>query len=291
MVRLAAGIITYQDRPALLRLIKSIYDHVDHIFVIDGRYPSWGNNEIDPPISNDGTKEMCLSLPKVHYEELYAEQIVKRTRYFDLAKEYNCDFLLVVDADDFIHSGYTNWNTFKNYINEQTSLFEEWFAYQPPRQIFNIQFIMTPEHEAAVKEHGQNIRTINLGRLIYKPHDLEYTDHWRIRNKITREHIPYPRNTRFAFIPGLVITSDDLTRPKTRLANDIDYQWELIYKEGFGNIQQFKSKHERQRFEDSILNEVYIWEKYYENTKDKVREVDEEWLNYYIEKEKELKQQ
>lgn len=278
MVRIAVGIITYQDKPGLIRLFKSIYEYVDVIIIIDGRYPDWGTDDM-PKFSTDGTKEMCDSLSKVKLHFLYGPQIEKRSKYLELCKEYDCDFLIVLDADDFVLPE-SDWKQFRQYLDEHVSLFEEFHNYHPPRQIYNIHFILDPGAEQERKNGQLERRPVSLGRVIYKPYELYHFDHWRIKNKKTDIISPYPRNRSYNFLPGLIVTSDDLTRPLVRHANDIDYQWDLFLKEGYKTKQEHDDPKEKQKFIDSILNEVIVWKKYYNDYKDSNREVDEDWLDY-----------
>ena len=249
MVRIAVGIITYQDRDGLERLFNSIYDHVDAIIVVDGRYPEWGTEDL-PKFSTDGTKEYCEMLDKVKFIELFAPQHEKRTRYMSECKE--CDLLLVLDADDFVHYT-TNWDKFKNFINDGISngIFEGRYNIDN-KQIYNVDFIIGPNHKQWI------------GRLYYKPYTLKYISHWRVIRD--GEEISYPRN-RVDTVPGLVCSSNDMTRLKSRVPIDIKYQWDLLYKEGSINRERYTDPNMKRQFENEIYNEVIVWEQYFDKEK------------------------
>ena len=247
-MKLAVGINTYQDRKGIQRTIESLYDNVDFIIVVDGRYPSWGTDQ-DPQFSIDGTKEYCSSLDKVKYYEMFADQTEKRTKYMKLSKRYDCDLLLVVDSDDYVHQS-TDWNTFKEYANNVEYFREN--KRERGQQIYNVEFIMTPTKRQYI------------GRLFYNPFELRYISHWKVVN-ITRNNneVRYPRAS-LMNVPGLVMTSNDITRPKTRIPIDIEYQWNLLYKEGSINKERYTSPNMKRKFEQEIWNEAIVWEKYFE---------------------------
>lgn len=243
---LAVGVITYQDRDGLERLFNSIYDHVDTIIVVDGRYPEWGTEDL-PKLSTDGTKEYCELLDKVKYIGLFAPQKDKRTRYMSECKE---DLLLVLDADDFVHFT-TDWNKFHNFINNGNAMFEGLYNIEK-NQIYNVDFILSPSNRQW------------LGRLYYKPYTLRYISHWRVERD--GEEIGYPRQ-RDQRVPGLVCSSNDMTRPKSRVPTDIEYQWDLLYKEGSINRERYTDPHMKRQFENEINNEVIVWEQYFNKEK------------------------
>lgn len=244
---LAAGINTYQDRRGIQRTIESLYDHVDLIIVVDGRYPEWGNENL-PKFSTDGTKEYCSTLDKVEYHELFADQKTKRTKYMQETKKHNCDLILVIDSDDFVH-GTTNWKKFEDYIDYglKNNTFEKQRTLEF-QQIYNVEFIMTPE------------RRQYIGRLFYKPYELKYISHWRIEKN--RMQMKYPRFN-MNHVPGLVMSSNDLMRSHNRIPVDVEYQWNLLYREHSISEQEYKSITRKRIFEQEIYNEVYVWKDYF----------------------------
>lgn len=242
-MKLAVGINTYQDRKGIQRTIESLYDHVDDIIVVDGKYLDWGKPN-DPPFSTDGTKEYCYSLDKVRYYAYSDLQEKKRTWYMLQCK---CDLLLVADADDYIDES-TDWDKFHRWIDTGQEYMEGLFKIDM-KQIYNVNFIMAPGRQQT------------LGRLYYKPYTLRYISHWRVERDGIQ--IIYPRSRTYV-VPGLVMTSNDMLRPKERIPVDIKYQWDLLYKEGSINRERYTNPNEKRRFEQDIWNEAIVWEKYFE---------------------------
>lgn len=229
-----------------------------------------------PRFSTDGTNELCDKLSKVKLHLLSDEQIVKRSKYLELSKQYDCEFLLVLDADDFVcPPPATNWTKFREHLETQKPLFEEYHSYTPPRPVWNIQFLMNPP-DKVVEQTAR--RPIGLPRLFYKPWEIYHHDHYVTKFRRTGVKVPYFRQKMHYLIPYIVCSSDDLTRPLERHSMDIDYQWDLFLKEGYKTKSEHDDPKEKQVFIDSILNEVIVWEKYYNDTRDKSREVDEDWL-------------
>lgn len=254
--KIAAGIIVYQDRPGLERLVTSLYEHLDIFIVVDGRYPDWGANH-DPLYSTDDTREYCKSLDKVKYYQLFDDQNAKRTMYMQACRAHECDFLLVADADDFVHKR-TDWDAFDKYVNGGRYRFEMGFMNNAePQQIFNVQFVLSPE------------RTQWIGRLFYKPYTLSYFSHWRVRRDNGVE-VRYPRHSD-SHVEGLVMTSDDMTRPTSRISIDIEYQWELFKREHPEDPSKF-TPDKRIAFEKEIITEVIEWEDYYKRHGKKIHE-------------------
>lgn len=268
--KVACGTVCYQDKVGLQRAIESCYEHIDTFIVVDGRYPSWGAST-DPEYSTDGTEEYCKSLDKVDYYKLFADQPVKRTLSFARTKDHDCDFLIVLDADDFIHRS-TDWNKFYEYLN--TFNFE--YYYNKPylkesivtNKIAITERTLVPNQTYAVEfitDGGKNKQII--GRLFYKPYELEYISHWQLVRRRDGKimHYPRPSGRPPAFlVPGLVMSTDDgVMRSKERLSTDITYQWDLFLKEGYLTPEQHKDIAKRNEFAESIINEYIVWEKYY----------------------------
>lgn len=221
---------------------------------MDGRYPSWGA-ETDPEYSTDGTAEYCKSLDKVDYYKLFADQNTKRTTADQIAKKHDCEFLLVLDADDYIDKT-TDWNKFHECMNGDMY---DWNLLHNHKnhQIYNVLFQMDPQRQQWI------------GRIFYKPYELIHISHWKVTRGIGGQVIDYPRPKTFK-IPGLVMTSDDMTRPRSRLAIDTEYQWELFKKEEAFPKSYFDDPRNKKRFQQEIINEYFVWKRYYKAKKLKV---------------------
>jgi glycosyltransferase involved in cell wall biosynthesis len=90
-------VITYNDMPLVRDCIESLYNKVDKIICVDGRY-------IDFPgscdYSTDGTLEYLKNLSKVKVIIATASEVDKRNRY--LEELLDGDIVLNLDADEVL---------------------------------------------------------------------------------------------------------------------------------------------------------------------------------------------
>lgn len=254
--KLAVGINVYNDTPGLKRCIDSLYEYVDLIIVIDGKYPSWGTKD-DPPLSNDGLRDMIAEYTGrkenpaskiIRVDMPNKEQYEKRTKYLEIAGEYNCTHLLVIDADEYIQPG-ANWRQFRSRL-DLDDRFEYALADGGLQYSHNINYQATPDHH------------LSLARLIYKPGDLYYRSHWHLFRKSDGKLTTYQDVGDIYVVHGITITTDDLTRPMSRIESDIDYQWDLFLLEGHINKDKHDNPAEKKVFADHIIWEVNVWKEY-----------------------------
>ncbi|MHA2142573.1 MAG: glycosyltransferase family A protein [Candidatus Thorarchaeota archaeon] len=95
----AAGIIFYDDKKSLERCLESIYEHLNHVICVDGRF-----KKFDSPhdLSTDGSREIVLSYSNTLLVDVVGKhQPDKRNRYLELSKDYGIDILLVIDSDQY----------------------------------------------------------------------------------------------------------------------------------------------------------------------------------------------
>lgn len=242
---LCAGLNTYQDFRGLERCVSSIINHIDKIFVIDGRYPSYGTPDM-PEYSTDETAIFCNALaPRVEYHKLFAEQTVKRSRYLELAKDYK--FLLVIDADDYIVKEKTDWELFRNELQN------------------------TPRFDHTLKANNQHAHNIlyeyepgklnAFGKLIYKPSELYYRSHWRLCRVADNVETRYQRMGDPDVVKGIFMSGDDNKRLdfETRVQTDADYQWRLEYLEGDLTLEQYNNPDLKDKFLQHQVHEIRIW--------------------------------
>jgi len=95
---LRAVLITYNDWPTVEKCIESVYDLVDEIIAVDGKYSDFAQM-YDSDFSADGTLEYLKNVDKVRI--IYAANLLevdKRNRYLEGLKEG--DWVLHLDADE-----------------------------------------------------------------------------------------------------------------------------------------------------------------------------------------------
>ena len=91
--------IFYNDREGLKRTLASL-EQFKYVFCIDGKFRDVKEG---PLLSNDGSREvidrfsnaiLCSSLERSEPE--------KRSVYLEMASSFKCDYLLVIDTDEYV---------------------------------------------------------------------------------------------------------------------------------------------------------------------------------------------
>ena len=95
---LNACIITYDDYPLIRDCIESIYDKVDRIIAVDGRYIDF--SDVCGDYSTDGTLEYLKSIDKVKLFYSVSNEVDKRNLYLMQAKDN--DLILNIDTDEVL---------------------------------------------------------------------------------------------------------------------------------------------------------------------------------------------
>lgn len=164
MTKLAAGIVEYADAHGLYRCLSSLGfgDHgIDTAIVVHARFQHF-NLEYSPLKIWDETLETIYKFPDEHVELITPRsipdpvtEIDARNLYLQTAAELGCDWLLVIDTDEFIARN-ADWQRFREQLEFIMSL-------NLPHQIFDIQF--------------EGISAIDRGprpRLFYRPGTIKY---------------------------------------------------------------------------------------------------------------------
>lgn len=205
--RWSAGVIFYNDRDGLKRCLDSLHNHVDHIFCIDGRFKHFPSTVEDSGLSTDGSRELVIEYypNTVLMSVPNALEIDKRNRYLALASNFNCDFLLVIDSDEWVEG---DWNEFKK--NAQA------VAKVGPNAV-----------EIRNRDNQFNPRP----SLFYKPTlFMYYQKHNRVKRLDTDEILQL--NASYPLIPGIIMREDDKLRSAEHVKASFDYQtWLIGYEE------------------------------------------------------------
>jgi hypothetical protein len=105
---LAVGCIGYEDREGLKRLLDSCYNHIDLFFYIDGAFENYDTANY---ISKDGTMELVKQYPNVIAGYVSLLEHEKRQVYLDWCKEYDIEWLIIADTDEYFHPD-SDWDAF-----------------------------------------------------------------------------------------------------------------------------------------------------------------------------------
>ena len=108
-MKLALGLIYYNSKPELQRLLASIPPAAkggpDMIIAVDGVFQYVAEKYLGTNwLSTDGSTELLKEHKgcKVHVEELpNVSEVTKRNRYLELCAKYQCDYLIICDSDEY----------------------------------------------------------------------------------------------------------------------------------------------------------------------------------------------
>jgi len=100
---IAAGIIFFNDAASLKRCLPTL-SGFDTVFCIDGKFDTFDYPSI---LSNDGSREVVKSFNNtILIDAPNLKEFQKRNRYFELCAEHHFDYLLLVDADEWIEGDF-----------------------------------------------------------------------------------------------------------------------------------------------------------------------------------------
>ena len=147
--KIAAGLVFYDEINVLKRCLDSLKDF-DLVICIDGRYDVADG----PPLSTDGSRELVMSYPNTLLVDMpFRQQTDLRNHYLDEATWNGCDYLLVIEADEYVTG---DMKAFRESLPTP-------FTTRAQDIIFNI-----PMHYV-----GQN-HVVMSPRFFYRPHLMRY---------------------------------------------------------------------------------------------------------------------
>lgn len=113
----------------LIRMLDSVCPHVWKVYLVNGRYKEF-KHEFDYSV-HWTTGVLKDRYPNVEVVNCCATQLVKRQVYMEMAGADNCDFLLVLDSDDYVHPEFADWNRLYQELeevwDEEELLYFLWF--------------------------------------------------------------------------------------------------------------------------------------------------------------------
>jgi hypothetical protein len=157
-----------------------------------------------------------------------AYQPIKRTRYFELAGEDKCDFLMVMDADEYIHSDYQDWNLFYKNLDYLANKHKDY-------QLFKMYAFLNPAWTKAWNKVRHNTWKKYV-RLHRNPGEMRYCldhFHWCHRDATDKDIITGKKdiwNTRYA-VDGIRFNMDSKGRRPIFLEGRDNWAWNTICEE------------------------------------------------------------
>jgi len=208
---LAVGYNFYEKSLATVhRGIESVKSHVDYIFAIDGRYTDEYGVALFPdtePLSHEIVRRYLKSIPNVILVDLPATEIQKRQRYLDMCREYDCEYLIILDGDEFVLPE-SYWQSFKHNLEQCV----------PDTNVYGIKYEYSyPQHHDAT----------NYPRLWFRPWEMEYFHaHCLFKNRITGR--VQKSSSGVPCIEGIRMAGDDTLRNREYQLQSFEYQTWLI---------------------------------------------------------------
>lgn len=211
---LAVGYNFYEKSLATVqRGIESVKSHVDYIFAIDGRYTDEYGTPLFPdsePLSHPLVREYLQRIPNVILVDLPANETTKRGKYLSMCQELDCEYLLILDGDEFVLPE-SDWQSFKHNLEQC----------KPDCNIYGIKYEYSyPTHHDAT----------NYPRLWFKPWEMEYHGaHCLFKNKVTG--VVTKSSSGSPLIEGIRMAGDDSLRSREYQLQSFEYQSFLIEEE------------------------------------------------------------
>ena len=210
-ITLAVGFCFYENSlETVKRAIESWKDHVDVIYAIDGKFEEF---ESDQLFSSDDIRAYLKSIPNVELVDVPNRlEHEKRQVYLDLCSRDLIDWLLIMDADEFI-TDETNWDMAKSRMMELSNE-----ARLP--MLFGMPYI-NPE---------KSKRELGYPKIWRSPYLIKYM---RTHNffQFTTDGKVYKSSTDWERIPGIFARQNDTLRTKEYLDKSYSYQLKLMKRE------------------------------------------------------------
>lgn len=223
IVRIAAGIVFFDDEKGLDRCLRSIQSYVDLIIAIDGKFKYF---EDDHDFSTDNSRKVIESFPNaVYYCYPNLTEIDKRNKYLEIAGNKEIDFLLVIDSDEYAVTDTNEFSKNLAKIKENKTGAPVDGKIKDTPDVYGIKIF---------EKHFEKldfIRERYIERIFYKPDKLRYhLIHCNLvdiddptRNFTSRKYT--------SEIHGITLYNDDDLRSNHYLQRSIQYQSNLLQNE------------------------------------------------------------
>lgn len=225
---LDCGFCFYEDSlETVKRSIESIRYHVRYIFAIDGKFEFF---EADRELSTTEVREYLKSVPNVILIDCpNRKENEKRQKYFDKAQDYLSDWLIILDADEYITES-ADWDAVHRELDKEY------------------------DRETLPKLYGIRIKKGFFPRMMRRPYLIQYTKTHNFFQFKTDRSI-YKSTTDFSPIHNIEIAGNDKLRDKEYLAKSLDYQVRLMAYE-----KPFKEEYRRVAKNTKPAKELYTFE-------------------------------
>jgi len=227
VITLDCGFCFYEDSlETVKRAIESIRYSVRYIFAIDGKFEFY---ESDRELSTPEIREYLKSVPNVILVDCpNRKENEKRQKYFDLAQEHLSDWIIIMDADEFITKS------------------TDWIAVYKELKVEYRQSLYP-------KLYGAKIRNGFFPRIMLRPYLIQCTKTHNFFEFKTDGSI-YKSTTDFPPIHNIEIRGDDKLRDKEYIKKSFAYQKKLMAYE-----KPFKDKYRKIAVNTKPTHELYTF--------------------------------
>ena len=204
---LAVGFSYFNGLESIKRSLPSFIDGVDVVFAIDGKYTG---NPNPNDYSTDGSTEYLKQFDKVIFDKFVGYEYEKRQRYVKLCEQYKCDYLFIIDTDEYVVKA--DWDLFRKNMLEMTEQY-------PNNTFFGVSFVVDGSGGECA-----------YPRLWYKPQYVEYYKaHCIFKDNRNGTLSRSSSATAMKYlIKGITCSMDDSLKTKEEITNTFEYQKKMI---------------------------------------------------------------
>jgi len=230
-VRICAGIISWQDGPALENAIRSVFDVVDEIVVVDGLIDGIEADGIAPLTDREELQDLVFRYGIRFEQGRWPSQSAQRQVTLEHARLAQCDWLLAIDADEELRNRDAlrpwlqvwRWNAFPLpfYFTDEHAAHPAAFKalHVPDWKRYVAQgSILENQAGEVVQVNGQNLwhhaRESGLPYLVHRP---ELRPEARRSIRLSEHEVqlePYPENVKAwlepVYVPALISPDSEL---------------------------------------------------------------------------------
>ena len=228
-MKIALGLCFYNKRDEIKRLLDSIpvnYKTFDLILAIDGIYPFIYDlkknkaraSEFINPLSDDGSREILNEFQKekgipVIMDNCVGNEYQKRMRYLELCRMLECNYLLIVDSDEYFTEP-TDWLKFRDE-------FRDLAIAHCDHNVFNVRFI--------ADLYG---RMVEYPRAWFNPQEMTYVknSHYKFKNFTKYEEMTDILDSQYASatLESLYLKHDHNLRKDQDMSERDEYEDYLV---------------------------------------------------------------
>ena len=191
------------------RCLDSFYEHVDHIFCIDGKFTEF---EYPQDTSPQEVRDLIKSYPNTILVDKIGSEVEKRMEYIKLSEQYKTEYLLIIDADEWLIEA--DWDLFKSNLTKVGNR-------EPYQPYLGLKFLV-----------GKDGSFCPAPRIWHWPQNIEYLTHGIFRNKTNNMISRSSSATATEYlVDGLMLMGGDDMRDPDYCKRSYEYQLKLIAKE------------------------------------------------------------